>query len=471
VMSLNADVTEDPEQAPGPALISGGWLLTMDSRSGDFHPGDILVERGRIVAIGKEIKAEGAARIDASNCIVLPGLIDTHRHTWQSMLRHCMGDADFHGYRKAILGRVGPLVSPEDIYIGTLIGAISALEAGTTTLLDWSHALNTPAHADAAIAALRTTGIRAIFAYGYPRLEAQSWTVASNRPHPRDIIRVRRDVLHSDDQLVTLAMAARGPEMTRMEIVRGDFALARELGVRISMHVGTLGGGPRFHAIEQLHEAGLLGPDLTLIHLCDSSERELTLIAEHGVSASLGVQCEMSIPGVGVPATGRLMAAGIRPSLSGDTETCGSGDLFTQMRLALACERVLGTLRIDTAQTPPLKVRDVLEFATIAGAAASGLESRVGSLSAGKDADLILVRSTDLNLMPLNDPVGALVLAAHPGNVDTVMVRGRILKRGGRMVGLDVARIHQQACESRDRLLNAATGICSKGHACAVAER
>jgi cytosine/adenosine deaminase-related metal-dependent hydrolase len=430
----------------------------MDPRLGDLLRGDILVDHGRILEVGVGIDDAEAQRIDASDCIVLPGFVDTHRHTWQSTLRHRMGDMDFQGYGKTMLRTFGPLYSPEDVYIGNLVGAVGAIEAGTTTMLDWSHALNSPDHADAAVTALRDAGLRAIFAYGYPRLDAPSWTVESTRPHPEDIARVRRELLHSDEALVTLAMAGRGPEMTSMEVVRRDFALARDLAVRISMHVGTNGLGPRIRAIEQMFEARLLGPDLTLIHLCDSSDRELEMMAEFGVSASVGAQCEMSMNGVGVPAIGRLMAAGIRPSLSGDTETCGSGDMFTQMRFALAGQRLL-TSQFNV-QAPALKVRDVLEFATIVGAEASGLGRRIGSLAAGKDADIILVRHTDLNLIPLNDPVGAIVLAAHPGNVDTVMVRGKVLKRDGKMVGLDLNGLRRRAAASRDRLLAAASEIC-----------
>jgi 5-methylthioadenosine/S-adenosylhomocysteine deaminase len=437
-------------------LISGGSILTMDPSLGDFRRGDILVERGKIVEVSPRIDATEADRIDASNCIVLPGFVDTHRHTWQSALRHRMGDADFQGYGRTILRTFGPLYSPDDIYIGNLVGAVSAIAAGTTTMLDWSHALNTPNHADAAITALRDSGFRAIFAYGYPRLDAPSWTVESIRPHPEDIVRVRRDVLSSDDALVTLAMACRGPEMTSMEVVRRDFALARELGVRISMHVGTNGLGPRFRAIEKMDEARLLGQDLTLIHLCDSSDHELAIMAEFGVSASIGAQCEMSMNGVGIPAVARLMTAGIRPSLSGDTETCGSGDMFTQMRFALASQRLLTGNGSESGPRVTLKVRDVLEFATIVGAEANGLEHRIGSLTVGKDADIILIRHSDLNLMPLGDPVGAIVLGAHPGNVDTVLVRGKVLKSGGKMIGFDVDDLFQRACASRDRLLNAA---------------
>jgi 5-methylthioadenosine/S-adenosylhomocysteine deaminase len=437
-------------------LIAGGDLLTMDPATRTFGRGDVLVEDGRIARVAPHILADDAERIDAHNCIVMPGFVDTHRHTWQSALRHRACELDFHGYGQAVLRTLAPHYTPDDIYLGNLVGAISALEAGTTTMLDWSHALNTPAHADAAIAGLHEAGIRARFAYGYPRNQGPIWTVNSARRHPEDIIRVRREVLGSEDALVTLAMAGRGPEMTTMAVVAEDFALARELGIRISMHVGAGEFGKKFRAIEQMAQARLLGSDLTLIHLCDSSDHELALMADAGVSASIGAQCEMSTHGVGFPVIARLMAVGIRPSLSGDTETSGTGDMFTQMRFALASHRMLAQIPGMAPPSATLTLREVVEFATLVGAQTNGLEARVGSLSIGKDADIILVRHSDLNLMPLNDVFGALVAAAHPGNVDTVMVRGKVMKRGGKMVGVDVGQLHRRICASRDRLLAAA---------------
>jgi cytosine/adenosine deaminase-related metal-dependent hydrolase len=397
---------------------------------------------------------DDAELIDATDGIVIPGLIDTHRHTWQSALRHRLGDETFVGYGCAMLRDMAPLYSPDDIYIGTLLGAIAALEAGTTTLLDWSHALNTPAHADAAIAALRESGIRGIFAQGCPRGDGRNWTNESVLPHPEDLARVRRDVLTSDDALVTHAMAGRGPEMTTMEVVHRDFATARSLGLRVSMHVGVRQFA-QMRAIEKMAAAGVLGSDLTLIHVCASSAHELRLMADHGVSASIGPQTEMMMEGVGVPAVGRLLAAGIRPSLSGDTEVCATGDLLTQMRFALAAERLIAANSLLPDDVPRLLVRDVLEFATIVGAEACGLEKRTGSLSVGKEADIVIVRGSDLNLTPVSDAVGAVVLAAHPGNVDTVLVRGEARKRHGRMVDVDLDRLRQKACASRDRLLAA----------------
>jgi cytosine/adenosine deaminase-related metal-dependent hydrolase len=364
-----------------------------------------------------------------------------------------MGDADFAGYGCAMLRGFGPLYTAEDVYIGNLLGALSALDAGTTTMLDWSHALNTPEHADAAIAALRTSGIRALFAQGWSRADGQNWTQNSTLRHNPDIIRVRREVLSDDSALVTHYMAGRGPEMTTTEVVKQDFALARELGIRISMHVGVRDFGPRFRAIEVMAEAGVLGPDLTLIHVCASSAHEMKLMADHGVSASIGPQAEMMTDGCGIPAVGRLLAAGIRPSLSGDTETMGTGDLFTQMRLAIAAERLLATNSLLPDTVPPVKVRDMLDFATIVGAEACGLADRVGSLSPGKQADIAIVRATDLNLAPVSDPAGALVLAAHPGNVETVLVAGEVRKRDGKLVGIDLDAVRARALASRDGLL------------------
>ncbi|WP_226797954.1 amidohydrolase family protein [Cupriavidus necator] len=439
-------------------IFKGGHVLSMDPGIGEFEQGDVLVEGGRIAAVGPSIDALDAEVIDVSDGIVLPGFVDAHRHTWQSALRHRLGEISFSGYGCVMLRGFAPHYSPDDVHIGTLLGCVSALEAGTTTLLDWSHALNTPEHADAAVDALRASGIRAVFAQGWPRGDGQNWTTASTLGHPSDIERVRRELLFSDDALVTHAMAARGPEMTTEVIVQHDFALARQLGLRISMHAGTGEFGPKYRAIEKMAKLGLLGPDLTLIHLCTSSEAELRMVADHGVHACIGPQAEMMLDGAGVMALGRLMALGIEPCLSGDTETCGSGDLLTQMRIALAAQRMLASNNLEPIETPSLTPRQLLELATIAGARACGLSERTGSLTPGKDADLIVIRRSDLNLVPVSDPAGAIVLAAHPGNIDTVVVKGEFKKRYGELVGYDIPSIKRRAFNSRERLLALSNG-------------
>jgi 5-methylthioadenosine/S-adenosylhomocysteine deaminase len=435
--------------------VASATVVTLDERLGDFRTADILIEDGRIADIRPAIDAADCEVMDAKDLIALPGFVDTHHHTWQSALRHRMGDLDFWSYCRDMLGELGSHYNPDDVYAGTLIGALAALDAGTTTLVDWSQIQNSPDHTDAAIQALRDAGMRAVFGYGWPRAEGTSWVVNSERTHPEDIRRIRM-LLPGDDGLVTLAMAARGPEMTTMRVTETDFRLARELGIRTTMHVGIKDLGKRHRAVAKMNDARLLGPDLTLIHLCETSDEELRMMADHGVTASVGPQCEMTMDRLGLLAIGRLLAAGIRPSLSGDTETTGSGDMFTQMRFALAGGRYLVNNGLASDGEPAVTVRNALEFATVAGAEACGMAERIGSLSPGKDADITLIRGTDLNLAPVSDAVGAVVLGAHPGNVDTVIVKGSVVKRHGKLVGQDAARVRRLAEASRDRLLSAA---------------
>ncbi|GAC1317315.1 MAG: amidohydrolase family protein [Collimonas sp.] len=438
-----------------PILLTGGWILSMDPAIGDLRGGDVLIDGEQIVAVAPHIEAPEAERIDAHNMIVLPGFVDTHRHTWQTCVRHRYADIDPQIYFAEMLGAKGAAFRTDDVYAGTLLGAVSALESGITTMLDWSHVQNSPEHADAAIHGLRDAGIRGVFAHGWPLVDGASWMFDSQRGHPQDIRRLREQYFSSDDQLLTLAMAARGPEMAQRDVWLDDLRLARELDIRSSIHMGAYARNGAVRAIAQMHDAGVLGEDMTFVHCCFSAEDEIAMMADAGVSASLGVHCEMNAQGIGDIPFDRLLKVGIKPSLSGDTETKCSGDMFTQMRHAFAYYRSWmggNHSRIENAPAT-ISLRDVLEFATLAGARANGLEHKVGSLTPGKQADIILIRGDDLNLTPVSDPVGAVVLAAHPGNVDTVFVAGRAVKRHGSMLHLDLDALRQRALQSQQYIL------------------
>ena len=441
--------------SPQRTLIQGGWIVSMDAKVGDLLQGDVLIEREHIVAIAPHISADDAELIDARNRIVLPGFVDTHRHTWQTCVRHRYADIDPQIYFAEMLGRRGAAYRPEDVYIGTLLGAVSALEGGITTMLDWSHVQNSPEHTDAAVQALRDAGIRGVFGHGWPLIEGALWMFDSARGHPEDIRRLRREHFASDDQLLTLAMAARGPEMAQREVWLGDLRMARELGIRSTIHMGAYARNAQVRAIAQMHEAGVLGADLTFVHCCHCGGDEVAMMADAGVSASLGVHCEMNAQGIGDIPFDRMLAVGIRPSLSGDTETKCAGDMFTQMRHAFSYYRSWMGGQHSTVPNAPatITLRDVLEFGTMAGAQATGLDHKVGSLTPGKQADLMLVRTTDLNLTPVSDAVGAVVLASHPGNVDAVFVAGRAVKRDGQMVGVDLEALRQRAIASQHHVL------------------
>lgn len=439
-----------PEPRHDTFLLRGGYLITLDDKLGEFH-GDVLVAGGTIREIGRRIVAGEIEVVDASQWIVLPGFVDSHRHTWQSPIRHAGLDWDLPRMFVELFKRFGPCFRPEDVYAATLFGRLAALDAGVTTLLDWAHIQNSPDHADEAVRALGEVGGRTVYAHGQPGVEPERWMKESTLPHPADIRRLRRSKLASDNALVTLAMAARGPEFTTIETVEHDLRLARELGLRITIHIGLGASGPKYRGVERMHERGLLGPDVTFVHCCNCSDHEFHLMAETGVTASVSAQIASTCGGFGFPATGRLMAHGVRPSLGVDSEMSASGDMFSEMRAALSSERII---ELHKLQNRPVEVkitaRDVLGFATIEGARTVGLGNRIGSITPGKSADLIFVRRDALNLAPMGDPVGALVLAGHAGNVDGAMVAGRVVKWNGRLIGNDPRRaikLLEESCE------------------------
>jgi len=437
-------------------VLRGATVVTMDRRRRVLRDADVVIRDGVIADVAEGRSAIPGDVIDATDWIVIPGFVDTHRHTWQSAIRHTYGDADPLSYFREVLAGAGAHYLPEDVYAGTLLGAVSALSAGTTTLFDWAHIQNSPAHADAGITALTEAGIRGILGHGWPLTASSEWTDDSVLRHPRDIERLA--VTTAGSPLIQLALAARGPEMASTEVWRDEVARARELGIRVSVHVGAYRHNAATRAVAQYHRAGLLGEDMTFVHCSNTSTEELSMIADAGATVSLGVHCELNAMGIGDIPLDRLLSVGIRPSLSGDTETKCSGDMFTQMRSLFGYYRSwVGGGHSSVAEPHELTLHDVLEFATLQGARAVGLDDVIGSISPGKAADLVCLRATDLNIAPVSDPVAAVVLGAHEGNVDTVFVAGRRVKSGGRMVHADTGRIVADARASQSRL--AALGV------------
>lgn len=232
-------------------LIKGGHVATMDRGVGELAAADVLIEGGTITAVGNDLSSADAEIIDARSMLVLPGLIDTHRHTWETVTRSLISEGDLAVYLKLFFQTLGPQYRPEDVYIGNLLGALGALSSGITTMLDWSHIMNTPAHADAAIRGLANSGIRGVFAYGTSMMRGGD-PDAVHEKRAADIRRVQRQYFGSSDQLLTLAIAA--------DNAAADIKLARELGLRVTMHTTTAG------TVAKLNAAGLLGPDITFVH-------------------------------------------------------------------------------------------------------------------------------------------------------------------------------------------------------------
>jgi cytosine/adenosine deaminase-related metal-dependent hydrolase len=435
-------------------LIKGGTVISVDPAVGDFETGDVLIEDGAIAAVGPGLEAGDAEVIDATDRIVMPGLIDTHRHTWQALFRNIGSDWTLAHYFTGLHGTMSERYRPEDTYAGNLIGTLEALDGGITTLLDWSHNLNTPEHSDAAIKALQESGSRVVFGHG---CGFAHWAPVSSLPHDEDIRRVASQYFSSDDQLVTLAMAPRGNQFATLEVTESDYRLADELNIRITCHAGD-GEWGKGRPIAQLAERGLLGPTQTYVHCNSLADDELRMMADHGCTASISPDIEMQM-GHGWPATGRLLDAGVRPSLSIDVCCSNGGHLFGTIRATIGTQRGFDQAEAGgLLKELELTCRDVLEFATIEGARAIGMDGKIGSLTPGKRADIILIRTDNFGMTPLNNPIGAVVYNAHPGLVDTVIVDGNVVKRDGTLVGVDVARVRRLAVESRDDILRRANG-------------
>lgn len=438
-------------------LLRGGTVIT-SAAAGEVLTGtDILIgDDGIIQAIGQRLDAGDADVIELGGRLVLPGFVDTHRHTWQSVVRNVASDWSLTEYLAGLHSGLSKYFRPEDTYTGNYLGALEALDSGITTLVDWSHNLATPAHADAAVQALKDTGMRAVFAHGGGN---KQWgaPLPSPNDHPAEDARRLRDEYFSDNTgLVTMALALRGPQFTTPEVNARDFQLAADLDLRVTVHVGD-GYWGKSGPIRKLKEDGLLSDRITYVHCCTLGDDELQMIADSGGTASVAPDVEMAM-GHGFPATGRLLKHGIRPTFSIDVCSLNGGDMFGTMRTAIGMQRALDNApAVETGETIErisLTCGDVIQFATIDGAHAAGLDAVTGSIEVGKAADLIALDDQALAMTPLNNPVGAVVYNAHPGLVRDVWVQGVRKKQDGVLVGVDIAKLRASAAASRDYLVN-----------------
>ena len=417
-------------------LIRGATLVTMEPAHGEFI-GDLLIEGERIAEIAPHINAPDAAQIDARGFIVAPGFINAHMHTWQTALRGVAAGWTLTGYFREMHAGLATRFAPEDIHIATLVGAWNQLDCGTTTLVDWCHNNPTPAHSDAALDALEQSGIRAAFLHGSPKPDPKPGVAPFwETPHPRgEVERLARRLQGSG--LVSLGLAILGPHYSTMDVALHDFALAREFGLLASMHQG--GGAARTpEGWERLEAAGLLGPHINIVHGNNLSDAQLARFVDAGMSFSLTPENELT-QGHGFPITGRLRKLGAMPSLGVDLESVLSGEMFIAARIALGVQRALDHAAFraqhgEIAAGHEVSCREALAWITVAGARMLGMEDRIGSLAAGKQADLVLIDARRPNMVPLHDPVSAVVMQASLANIDSVFVAGVARKRHGRLL-------------------------------------
>lgn len=439
-------------QPHGSLLIKGAAVVTVDPELGDLPSADIHVHDGIIAAIAPQLDVPDAEVIDASSMIAMPGFVDGHRHMWEGLLRNALPDADLPEYLRVVNGSFAPAYTPDDAYLGELVTALGALDAGVTTVLDWSHIQTSTDHTTAVIEALRMSGIRAVFALGPPG--------ALDRGHqwPRDVARLRAEEFASSDQLLTLGLAPFSPEHQPYEQAKEHFQMARDVDALITVHAGLNGMGDA-DQIERFGREGLLGPDVNLVHCNTLSETEWKIIADTGTSVSITPSTEMQM-GQGIPPLQQALNVGIAPSIGVDVEVAVATDMWSQLRILFAMQRsqVFEKRFAGISAPAPITTAQLLHFATAAGARACRLDTQIGTLTVGKQADIVLLNTRTVHTQPINDLTSAVVHNMDARNVDTVMVAGRIVKRHGLLLGVDLAELSHRLYQARDRVF-ASAGI------------
>ncbi len=429
--------------------VKGATIVSMDPTLGIIESGDLLIDNGKIIAVGRNVGSWAVVEIDGRGMIAMPGFINGHIHLWQTALRGVAADWTLDHYFGVLIGQVVGLYSPQDVYIGNLVGALDQINSGVTTLFDWCHIVNTPAHADAAVDALQEARIRAIFAYGTPMT-----LFGTKEPHPADAARMRKERLSSSDALVTMALAIRGTDFAP-GTAEADIRFARELGLLASFHVACAKHGPRPQSMQSLAEQRLLGPDVNLVHANFLTPEEFRVIADNGASVSITPEVEMQM-GLGLPPTGAALAARANLNIGTDVVTGVSTDMFTQMRFLIQTQRALTNDTFHKREAMPDKLvmtaRQALELVTIKSAQCFGLDGRIGSLTPGKEADIVLLRKSDINMRAAADPISAIVLHAGVANVDTVIVGGNIVKQTGKLMHRDLPQRLTELERSSKRL-------------------
>lgn len=434
-------------------VIRGGAVLSMDPSVGNFESADVLLEGKHIVSIAPHIDAGDAAEIDATGMIVMPGFIDTHHHQFETALRSFLADGILvndeqpHSkinYFEHVLQNFSLHYRPEDVYINELFGSLSQIDAGVTTVMDVSQIHHSPDHSDAVIHALRDAGRRSVFGY------FEGW--GDKAQYPLDARRLKEEHFSSDDQLLSMIM---GGEIY-LPGYETAWATGRELDLPIALHVvGTFGMAPIF---DDLAQKGEFGPDNIFIHMTGMSDMAWQAAADAGAHVSLSVPIEMTMRH-GTPPMQKCLSMGLQPSLSTDVECTMTADFFTQMRSALTLQRgFVNEKALAGEEDLPdmLTSMDCIRFATMEGAKGLKLDHKVGSLTPGKEADIIMLDANEINVAPLNHVPGAVVTLMERSNVDSVMVAGKMRKWCGRLLDTDVNHLRKQLENSRDYLFDAA---------------
>ena len=422
-------------------FISGGLVLIGPPRDSRFERVDLLLIDGVIASIGLDIdRASADEVIDATGTVVIPGFVDTHHHLWETNLRGISAAWDIIDFSWGIRFHHSAIQSADDIYAGTFAGALSAVDAGITTTLDFSHAINSPEHAREAIRAIQDAGIRATFAYGLIAAPYAPSGFASDEDRRDDLRSLRSELFSSENAatLVRLGVAVNDIGGVPWEQTRAEYELARELDLVSTSHTDSTWSPQRSPEISWLHHDGLLAARQVHAHMNTASEHELRLVADAGAAVASTPETELQM-GMGFPMFARAAELGIAVGIGTDIQANNPADAFTQMRLGMHAETaranqpLLDTWGTGALHSVAVTPAEMLHHATLGGAEVLGLDRVTGSIEEGKAADLVLVRCDQLHHRPLIDPMATLVQQSRVSDVHTVLVAGTVLKRDGHL--------------------------------------
>lgn len=441
-------------------LLKGAYIICMDHQHTIIPKGDILIQNGRIEKIAAHIDDQDCRIIDAKGKYAVPGFINTHNHMWEGVTRGFSAAMTMPDYMDWLIKKIGHLLTPEDVYLGTLISSLEQINAGVTTALDWAHATNSPAHADAGIDALQESGIRAVYAYGLlgPSFRYPYSDGVEGKKYMNDVHRMKKERLSSTEALVTLGLATTAPKHSELNKLKYEAQVAEELDALLTMHIGPLpykdSGTMR---ISELHAIGIINSRFNFVHGNDITQEDLQSLKESSASLSVTPEVEWQM-GHGVPPILPASQAGINLALGTDVSASVSNDMFAQMRSAYATATGMAHQKAFQenklyAHTLPITLTEILAMSTIGGAKAIGLDRVTGSLETGKQADVILIDNQTVNMIPATNPITNIVLHANPGNIDTVIIGGKVLKERGKLLSYqDLTPISNKLQAASERL-------------------
>ena len=446
--AMSAEMFKPKATRRGTYLIKNGAIITVDPSHGTLPRADIVVRNGIIEQIGENLSAPDAEVIDAKDMIVMPGFIDAHYHMWSSLGRSFTA-ADGYAYYPAKWA-TAPLYTPDDFYVSTMLGHMELINAGSTTVHNWDHNTRSPAHADAELLAHQHSLMRARYAYGHVDRMAPDQV---NRF--ADIPRVKTQWFSSSspfEGLVHLGTNLRGPLQSDLQVFYKEMDIVQALGLPACIHAAQ--EAPNLDDAVEYERRGILGPNFLIAHYLPGRSEDFEAMARTNTPIAISTQSELHLTSTGDPraAIFRMRRAGLKPALSTDATSIAPPNMFEMMRLTW--DLAVPWKDTQSQGDPPVSISEVIRMATINGAVALGIADVTGSITVGKRADIIMIRTNDINVAPVENVETTVVAAASPANVDTVMIDGRIVKRHGKLTAHDVEHIVAAAKVSADRIRN-----------------